>query len=440
MPPVTDLQELIDRGRELAAQQRLDAADVVFSQVLEVDADNLEAMRFKGSRALGAGALDEAESWMRLFIELNAEDDEIWYLLGLTLQQQGRLDDAIAAIERSLSIDGRVVRAWLVHGGIREAQGLTDAAAASYLRALRIAEALGLVATDPSVQRMMDHTSMFVNDHLDRGIRGALARVVAVHGEDAVARIRKAADGLLGKSRFATGHPLVRPGLFFVPDLKPHEFLDPAAFPWVERVEAATGEIRNELEALFDDPRAFAPVVTHAPRGAVGGAWDSIVGSTGWQAFRFYRQGAKVEENCSRCPRTTALVESLDLFRSPASGPEVSFSILHPATRIPPRHGPTNGRVVAYLPLSATGDGNVLRVGNEERRLETGRLTLFDDSFLHEEWNDGDRTRAVLTFEVWDPALSEAEREAFAGVLKVVRELELAAFDTPFSPDRLARG
>ncbi|MBV8146008.1 MAG: aspartyl/asparaginyl beta-hydroxylase domain-containing protein, partial [Gammaproteobacteria bacterium] len=35
----------------------------------------------------------------------------------------------------------------------------------------------------------------------------------------------------------------------------------------------------------------------------------------------------------------------------------------------------------------------------------------FDDTIEHEAWNDSDTPRAILIFDVWNPLLSDAERE-----------------------------
>ena len=36
---------------------------------------------------------------------------------------------------------------------------------------------------------------------------------------------------------------------------------------------------------------------------------------------------------------------------------------------------------------------------------------MFDDTIEHEAWNRSDSPRAVLIFDIWNPFLSEAERD-----------------------------
>ena len=58
-----------------------------------------------------------------------------------------------------------------------------------------------------------------------------------------------------------------------------------------------------------------------------------------------------------------------------------------------------------------------MRVGDEEVRLQEGKCIVFDDSFNHEAWNDDDKSRIVLIFDVWHPDLKVEERK-FLGFLQ----------------------
>jgi aspartyl/asparaginyl beta-hydroxylase (cupin superfamily) len=99
--------------------------------------------------------------------------------------------------------------------------------------------------------------------------------------------------------------------------------------------------------------------------------------------------------------------------------PGVLFSMLRPRTHIPPHWGMLNTRLICHLPLIVP-QGCRLRVGNHERTVEAGKLMIFDDSINHEAWNDSDEVRIVLLFEIWNPALSEAERAALTAMFGAV--------------------
>jgi aspartyl/asparaginyl beta-hydroxylase (cupin superfamily) len=101
--------------------------------------------------------------------------------------------------------------------------------------------------------------------------------------------------------------------------------------------------------------------------------------------------------------------------------PNALFSALAPKTHIPPHNGETNARLVAHLPL-VIPDGCVLRVGFEERRWNIGEVLVFDDTIEHEARNDSDELRVVLIFDVWNPLLSQAEREIVNALAEASRE------------------
>ena len=49
-----------------------------------------------------------------------------------------------------------------------------------------------------------------------------------------------------------------------------------------------------------------------------------------------------------------------------------------------------------------------MRVGEEVRGWAAGKCLIFDDSFEHEVWHDGDAERIVLICDLWHPQLDVA--------------------------------
>jgi aspartyl/asparaginyl beta-hydroxylase (cupin superfamily) len=45
---------------------------------------------------------------------------------------------------------------------------------------------------------------------------------------------------------------------------------------------------------------------------------------------------------------------------------------------------------------------------------------VFDDTIEHEAWNRSDTPRAVLIFDIWNPFLSDAERDLVRAATEVV--------------------
>jgi len=71
------------------------------------------------------------------------------------------------------------------------------------------------------------------------------------------------------------------------------------------------------------------------------------------------------------------------------------------------------------LPLIVPGNCQ-FRVGGEIREWREGEAFAFDDTIEHEAWNDSDRPRVVLIFDVWNPYLTKSERELLRAYYQVV--------------------
>jgi aspartyl/asparaginyl beta-hydroxylase (cupin superfamily) len=138
-----------------------------------------------------------------------------------------------------------------------------------------------------------------------------------------------------------------------------------------------------------------------------------------WSAFHLWKEGELVEENARRVPLTMRLLELPPIPRIKRRSPMALISILRPGTHIPPHNGMLNTRLICHIPL-VVPHGCRLRVGAETREVVEGKAMIFDDSFEHEAWNDGDSARAVLLFEMWRPELSDEERVALTAMYEAV--------------------
>jgi Aspartyl/asparaginyl beta-hydroxylase and related dioxygenases len=99
------------------------------------------------------------------------------------------------------------------------------------------------------------------------------------------------------------------------------------------------------------------------------------------------------------------------------------FSTLHGKSYIKPHTGPMNLRLRIHLPLivpkhvkpdaysvnPVTKCG--LRVGDQIRSWEEGKVIVLDDSYEHEVWNETEDVRVLLLVDVWHPDVRKVERE-----------------------------
>ena len=61
-----------------------------------------------------------------------------------------------------------------------------------------------------------------------------------------------------------------------------------------------------------------------------------------------------------------------------------------------------------------------MKIGNEIVRWEAGKPLLFDDTYEHEVWNDGETPRAVLIIDLWHPEIvDESVRDVIRSVLGI---------------------
>jgi aspartate beta-hydroxylase len=96
------------------------------------------------------------------------------------------------------------------------------------------------------------------------------------------------------------------------------------------------------------------------------------------------------------------------------------FSALTKNSHIMPHYGPTNKKLRFHLPLMGVS-GSRMRVGNETRQQEEGKAYVFDDSFEHEAWHDGEETRLILIVDFWHTDLTAVE-------IKLLKVLQNAMF------------
>lgn len=207
------------------------------------------------------------------------------------------------------------------------------------------------------------------------------------------------------------------PTYFHFPGLAEYEFHDRSFFPWIEEIEAATDEIREELRAVMVAEGAeLVPYVQYTDQVPMR-QWKPLNDNLDWTAIHLLYQGERVEANARLCPRTMELLARTTQPMLEGNAPNAMFSLLKPNVTIPPHFGVANFRLVCHLPLIVPGDC-WFRVGATRREWKEGELFVFDDSIEHEAANESEDLRVVLIFDTWHPGLSEVEKEGIAAALK----------------------
>ncbi|EDV20367.1 uncharacterized protein TRIADDRAFT_31864 [Trichoplax adhaerens] len=127
-----------------------------------------------------------------------------------------------------------------------------------------------------------------------------------------------------------------------------------------------------------------------------------------WKQFQLYVRGQRNDDNCKRAPLTCSIINQIPEAKSNKRG-QVQYSVMFPGTHIWPHTGPTNCRLRLHLGLKVPSAVSI-RVGNETRFWEEGKVMILDDSFEHEVWHNGDSLRLVFIVDVWHPDLTTSER------------------------------
>jgi hypothetical protein len=287
------------------------------------------------------------------------------------------------------------------------------AAASYYQAALKAAQQGGV--SDPATHGRLTVAADYVRRTAE-AYKNSLREVIADQPEHSgrTDRLRHAVEIMTGERELF----LQGPSVLYFPYLANRQFFERDEFDWVPALEADTPAIRAELEAVIAEGADFRPYVEDDPD-RPRREFHGLHGDPSWTALYLWRDGRPVEENARRCPRTMAALERVPMTHIGAKTPSVLFSKLTPGAHIPPHRGMLNCRLIAHLPLIVP-DGCWLRVGNETRRWEEGRLLIFDDSFEHEAMNESGETRIVLLFDLWRPELNDDEKAGISDIFDTI--------------------
>jgi len=376
-----------------------------------------------GMEALRVGNASAAAEHFAHACDLAPDAGELWLNLATARRHLRDDEGERIALDAALNLDQRNLMALIRLAQLHERLGEDVPATNRWSNVLSLAAAID----QPSLEflALLNHAKGYIKeqrrhlaDALDHVLTGDLAKA-SVRDQR---RVRASTDVLLGRRTIFTNdcHG------FHYPFLPADEFFDRDLFPWLAQLEAATADIRSELEAIMADPDPGLAPYVEQPSGVPENKWSPLDKSLDWGALHLWRDGERNESACARAPKTAALVESLPLCRIPGRAPAVFFSILKAGKSIPPHTGVTNVRSIVHLPLIVP-EGCTFRVGGETRPWLEGEAFVFDDTIEHEAHNPTDRDRAVLILDTWNPHLSEAERDMICKIYAVTASEKMRA-------------
>jgi aspartate beta-hydroxylase len=420
------IEQLVEQAGRLAGSGRWDEAEQVWLEVRRRDPQHPRALFSLGVHALKRGDGTGAHALLTAARKLQPNDLLVLMTLCAACQHLGDAAAEREAIEAALRLDAYFLPALLAKARWLERFGTSAGASAMFANALRVAPSprewpAALRSELEHAQQVVAAYTSALDEHLTREVGPLLAGLP----DATAARWREAAAIVAGKSKPYRSES----NQLHVPRLPAIPFFDRSQFPFLASLEAKTDVIRNELEAALAAARdRFVPYIQYAPGEPVN-QWQELNHSLRWSTLHLWRNGRPVEDNLARCPETARGLAALPLADIGGLCPNAMFSALAPKSHIPPHNGETNGRVIAHLPLIVP-ERCSYRVGFDWREWHVGETLIFDDTIEHEAHNDSDELRVVLIFDLWNPLLTQAERQLVSA---------LAAATRAFAADAAAR-
>jgi aspartate beta-hydroxylase len=413
------LRDALNAGRDADAE-------AIAATILAQAPGHAPTLAALSLRARLRGDFGLARELARKGLEHDPRSSLLLFHLGAAHEAADDLVEAESSLRAAIEADAdnALARFWL--GGVLQRIGHHDEAISAWMQALACGERTGFLramANGPGeVRRRIEAAQDGVLAARASALDDALRPLRERHGKDVLDRVERAFAGYLGGEAPQPTHPLQQPSFLFVPGLPDQAWWERGDFPFLASIEAHTDAIRAELLAVLADEDGLAPYVDMPDDAPAAPMWRTLNRSPRWSGYHLYRHGERIEAHARRCPRTMAALDALPLLRIPGHGPEALFSVLRPGTHIPPHTGVINGRLTVHLPLIVPPDCGALAAAREPREWREGECLAFDDSFVHEAWNRSDHTRAVLIFDVWNPGLSAAEREALSAGIAAIGE------------------
>jgi beta-hydroxylase len=187
-------------------------------------------------------------------------------------------------------------------------------------------------------------------------------------------------------------------------------FLETGLFPFLKEFEDRWHEMRDEaaeIVKLREHIPGFQDISPDQYR---------IATASNWKTFVLFGFGQRREKNCKQAPVTAEILSRVPHIQT------AWFSILAPGYHIPAHTGVTKGILRAHLGLIIPKDREKcrIRVGDQIKAWESGKVIVLDDTYEHEVWNDTDEERVILLFD-FDRPMGPLGRLLNNGFLRMLK-------------------
>lgn len=407
----------MEDARTHARHGRLLEAERLYQQVATEHPDNVEALRFLANAALSRNEPGHAVALLSRAAQADRGNTGVLLELGLAYRNAQRMDEARSVFEGIIeSSHGSDTTARLLLANVLESDNRPEQALLQYFRAIIDAQSkgrwLGDSTTDPGMRRLVQHAMQYsaaerrkLFEHalepFRRGIDAArLGRI-----EAALATYLREKDGL-------PEDPGQKPTFMYIPDLGAQRYLDAALFDWLTDWSARVSLLGDEALACqeaFTQPRDLQPFSLESITAGSEAAAVPV------QQVPVYQHGIFFDSIKSHAPALCELVEAAPLVHIPNYAPDASIIAVQPGGHTVRHHGRTNAFCMIVVAFCDSAPLQVV-VGGESRSLHANASLAFDPSFEFEFSATGDSGARALAIEVWNPGVSQLERDALAAL------------------------
>ncbi|MCS6933612.1 MAG: aspartyl/asparaginyl beta-hydroxylase domain-containing protein [Chitinophagales bacterium] len=168
-------------------------------------------------------------------------------------------------------------------------------------------------------------------------------------------------------------------------------FYTPEQFPDLKVLSDHWQEIRDELIAYEQKHGPLQGLSTYSPPGTSNDSpWSNLYLEN--FLWRYYK-------NRKYFPKTCAIIDKIPGLTFAA------FAALNPGGTLTPHYGDTNAVIRCHLGLKIPAPHPVcgIRVADEERGWEEGKLLLFSEAHLHTVWNYSNERRYIFCVDIIHP-------------------------------------
>jgi aspartyl/asparaginyl beta-hydroxylase (cupin superfamily) len=408
-----EARALADAIEQVSETQSPDAASKLVEMALARAPRQPMVLNAAGGHMLKTGKPRRARELFDQAIAGNRDSKVLWFNLATACRALGDTKSEAEALEQALAIEPRYVVALLHKADLMQRLAQPKAAALLYQAALdSVASGAPAPRQAAGALARAQEQVLTTRRELEQYLETEVAPARALHAAADQHRFDACRDVYLRKRPVYHSYPKE---LLF-PYLPGIEFFPRKYFPWLDALEAATEDIAAEaLAALAGDRAGFRPYVDFPP-GTPIDQWGPLNHSLDWSVYPLWHDSAPIRDHQQKCPKTTAVLSQLPMCDIPGWSPGAFFSVLKPHTHLPPHTGTSNVRSIVHLPLVIPA-GCRFRVGVDARPWQRGTAWVFDDCIEHEAWNDSDKNRIILIFDIWNPLLSAAERDLMRALL-----------------------